>query len=69
MIHPLDHPVVRGAGQADVVPGLEVSHHVTKSNPACMRTDRNTLEVIPVLEVDIDNSEYSYSRIHLHSPE
>ena len=67
MVHPLHHPVVCGPGEADVVPGLEVSHHVAQSDPSCMWTYWDTLTAVTVLELDIVNSEYSYSPTWLPS--
>ena len=67
MVHPLHQPVVRGAGEADVVPSVEVGHHVAESDPSRVGTDWNTLTVLTVLDLDIDNSEYSYSPTWLPS--
>ena len=43
VVDPLHEPVLRGAGEADVVPGLEVRHHVAEAHPASVRTHRNSL--------------------------
>ena len=47
MVDPLHHPVLGGAGEADVVPGLEVGHHVAEPHPASVRTDRHSLRYFP----------------------
>ena len=43
VVHPLHDPVLDGAGEADVVPGLEVRDHVAQPHPASVRTHRDTL--------------------------
>ena len=45
VVHPLHHSVLGGAGETDVVPGLEVRDHVAEPHPTSVRTDRDTLEV------------------------
>ena len=43
MVHPLHDPVLCGPGGGDVVPSLEVRHHVAEAHPASVRTHRNSL--------------------------
>ena len=43
MVHPLHDPVLCGPGEGDVVPGLEVRHHVTQTHSPCMGTHWHTL--------------------------
>ena len=42
VVDPLHQPVLGGAGEADVVPGLEVRDHVTQTHSSSVGTDRNT---------------------------
>ena len=42
VVHPLHHSVLGGAGETDVVPGLEVRDHVAETDSSSVGTDRNT---------------------------
>ena len=43
VVDPLHDPVLSGAGETDVVPGLEVRHHVAEPHPTGVRTDGHSL--------------------------
>ena len=42
MVHPLHDPVLCCPSERDVVPGLEVRHHVAETDSSSVGTDRNT---------------------------
>ena len=43
MVYPLHDPILRGPGEGNVVPGLEVRHHVTQTHTPGMGTHGHTL--------------------------
>ena len=43
MVDPLHDPVLRGPGERDVVPGLEVRNHVAQTHASSVRTHGDAL--------------------------
>ena len=43
MVDPLHDPVLRGPGERDVVPGLEVRDHVAQTHASSVRTHGDAL--------------------------